>query len=486
MAAMNGMANNNGILDIVCSFLLYIAFAGFVSWFAGEAALLEMEKQIIVAEPAAVPENIHSLPMASYPLFMDNIDASDFLFSTFQAESPSDVHKVKKHIPLKNKACKVIEGRLGKHETFYQAMARKGVAGNLRAKIIKGLSRVVNFRRVHAGDIFSVKLDAENHLVEADYEKNPFEVYAFVPDIKGGPKAFRKPVFMERRVNKMAGYIDDSLEKSLLSAGATPDLVRSFKNIFSSRIDMKRDVRQGDSFEIVYEEYFRKGVRAGAGRILAASYSGRAFDRPLQAFYFAEKDGAPGRYFDADGNSLEPDFLKVPLVSYRLTSRFTSRRFHPVLKKYFPHYGVDLAAPRGTPVMATADGRVRFAGWQRGFGRTVVLEHKNGIRTYYGHLSRFGKGIKRGKKVRQKQIIGYVGKSGVATGPHLDYRISVNGRFKDPFKMRSKASGRLSGDTYATFLSDTKALVMMLDDKFSGELLTETIKFDKDKLLPNG
>ena len=475
-------------LDAVGALLLYLVFAGLVSWFSGEVALIELNNQAAALEHVAAPENMNSLPVASWPLFMENVEASDFLFSTFQAESYPEPHHLKPKSYFAGRVHRVIEGSLRKNETFYRAMIRNGVSTKLRSKIVRGLSGVVDFRKLHAGDTFVIKLDEQGRLLEADYEKTPFEVYAFVPerDVALGKKAFRKPVFVERRVNKLAGYVDRTLEGSLRSAGAGSSLIRSFRDIFSSRIDTQKEVQPGDYFEVVFEEYFKKDVLVASGRILVADYVSKAYGRSFEAFYYAKQKGMPGRYFDAEGNSMELDLLRAPLESYRLTSRFTSRRFHPVLKRYFPHYGVDLAAPVGTPVMATADGRVSFAGWQRGFGRTVVLEHKKGIKTYYGHLSRFGKNIRRGIRVQQKQIIGYVGKSGVVTGPHLDYRVSVNGRFKDPFKIKSKATGHLEKKDYAKFLSEIQALDMMLRDKFSGRLLTETIKLDGTHLLPNG
>jgi murein DD-endopeptidase MepM/ murein hydrolase activator NlpD len=292
-------------------------------------------------------------------------------------------------------------------------------------------------------------------------------------------------IFVERTVNKIAGDVTSTLSSSLQKAGVDPLLAHSFQSIFSARLNLDKDVMAGDMFEIVYEEYYRDRKRAGAGRILAATYYSIKYDRTIKAFYYAPEKGKPGHYYDEHGKSMELDILKAPLTSYRLTSGFTGRRYHPILKRYFPHYGVDLAAPLGTPVMATADGTVEFAGWRRGFGRTIILKHKNGFKTYYGHLHRFAKGIKKGKHVSQKDIIGYVGKSGVATGPHLDYRVSLNGRFLNPLKLKSKATGKLKGEKLAKYKNEIARLNRILCGKFSGQIITEHIKYDQNTKFPN-
>ncbi|MGC9023059.1 MAG: M23 family metallopeptidase, partial [Dissulfurimicrobium sp.] len=158
--------------------------------------------------------------------------------------------------------------------------------------------------------------------------------------------------------------------------------------------------------------------------------------KDINAYYFRRKGAKEGHYFDANGREIGTAFLRSPLPVIKVTSRFSYQRLHPILGSERPHLGVDLAAPIGTPVMAAADGKVEFAGWENGFGKTVRLRHSGGIETQYAHLSRFAKGIAVGARVKQKQVIGYVGMSGLATGPHLDYRLAVKGVFKDPFSVK--------------------------------------------------
>ncbi|MBW2164429.1 MAG: M23 family metallopeptidase [Deltaproteobacteria bacterium] len=201
----------------------------------------------------------------------------------------------------------------------------------------------------------------------------------------------------------------------------------AFTDIFASRLDFNTETRLGDQFDVIVEEYFKDDRFVGYGK---------------------------GKYYDSDGREVGTSFLRSPLPVYRVTSKFSKRRLHPILKVYRPHLGVDLAAPIGTRIMAAADGRVSFVGWQKGFGRTVILKHPGGYKTYYGHLSRFAKGIKKGIRVEQKQIIGYVGSSGLSTGPHLDYRIKENGIFKNPFNMKFKPKSKLAGKALDDYIEE--------------------------------
>lgn len=474
------------ISDYPAIFLFYFACVLFASWFSGEVDRLKSIEGDVLAKSVLAPENENFLPTASYPLFMSEVEASDFLFSTFEAESAAYT-KGSQDFKMSEKPLKVIEGSIGKNETFYRALKRCGVSGKLRSDIIKFLSKLIDFRKNKAGERFVVKLGSDNKLLECSYEKSPFEVYAFIPhDAEGKTDVvFRKPVFIERGVNKLAACVDNDLQISFRSNGLDRKLIDSLQNIFEIKVDFQRDTGKGDCYEIVYEEYYKDGESLGSGRILAASYKKRESEEALRAFYFVPGKGKPGHYYDPEGKSLELDLLKSPLKSFRLTSGFTGRRLHPIFKKYFPHYGLDLAAPTGTPVMAIADGRVEFAGWQRGFGRIVILAHKKGIKTYYGHLSAFGRGIKPGSRILKKEIIGYVGKTGVATGPHLDYRLSVNGKFKHPFRIKSSSSGKLSGALLTTYLKETEKLQRILNDTFSGQVLTETIPFESKAVLPH-
>ncbi len=367
--------------------------------------------------------------------------------SPLSVSHPQDVKKPDTPIADQHmRPARIIRGVIRSGETFNSTLARQKVDKRVSAEIIRGLSTVIDFKRCRPGESFCLSLDQKGHLMQCLYEKSPFEVYRLRPSHEDLQvlEAIRVPVSLELRVSRISGIIESSLFNSFIKAGATSRLTVAFADIFASQIDFNTESRSDDYFELIYERYFKDGVFVGYGRILAARYCSPGL-RDLEAYYYEPAGKESGRYYDASGAELGASFLRSPLPVYRLTSKFTRRRLHPILKVYRPHYGVDLAAPVGTPVMAAADGWVKFVGWQRGFGRIVILGHRGGYRTYYGHLSRFGHGIKKGVKVRQKQVIGYVGSSGLATGPHLDYRIKQNGVFRNPFSLKFKPRSRLRG-----------------------------------------
>jgi murein DD-endopeptidase MepM/ murein hydrolase activator NlpD len=209
-------------------------------------------------------------------------------------------------------------------------------------------------------------------------------------------------------------------------------LALQLSDIFAWDIDFSTDLRNGDTFKIVVEGFYLDGEFKKYGDILSAEFFNNG--EVYRAYRFEYNGGAD--YYDADGKSLRRSFLKAPLNFRRISSGFSKRRLHPILKIFRPHLGVDYAAPTGTPVSTVGDGTVIFAGYKGQNGKIVAIKHVNGYRTYYGHLSKIQRGIRRGTKVKQGQVIGYVGATGLATGPHLDYRIKVNNRFVNPLMLK--------------------------------------------------
>jgi murein DD-endopeptidase MepM/ murein hydrolase activator NlpD len=230
-----------------------------------------------------------------------------------------------------------------------------------------------------------------------------------------------------------SGVIEQSLFASLQAEAADPELAASLSNIFGWEIDFFTDIRAGDDFTILYEKKKYGDGSEVLGSILAARITTSGEDH--YAFGYKAKN-RPWGYYDVRGASLEKSLLRAPLKYTRITSGFKRSRFHPVLHHYAPHLGVDYAAPYGTPVRATGDGTVVTAARNRTNGRYVKIRHNRTYTTYYLHLSRFAKGIRKGRKVKQGQVIGYVGSTGLATGPHLDYRIKRNNRFVNPRTIR--------------------------------------------------
>ena len=238
----------------------------------------------------------------------------------------------------------------------------------------------------------------------------------------------------------ISGTIESSLFLTVSRLGERPELAYRLADIFAWDIDFMRDLRQEDSFRVLVEKRYRDGVFAGYGRLLAAEFLNQG--ESYRAVCFADKE-AQIAYYDTEGRSLKKSFLKAPLSYSRISSGYSKRRLHPVLRVWRPHRAIDYAAPVGTPIKAVANGVVTQRSYDKNNGNKVRLRHPNQYETTYIHLSRFGRGIKIGKKVTQGQVIGYVGATGLATGPHLDYRVFKNGRPINPLKIERIPSAPL-------------------------------------------
>lgn len=234
---------------------------------------------------------------------------------------------------------------------------------------------------------------------------------------------------IEARVKVVHGVVDSSLYASAHDAGLSADVIMRMANdIFGWDIDFALDIRHGDEFTLAYEQLFRDNQLVGDGKILAAEFIND--HHSFRAVRFDSADGVIGNYFTAAGKSMRKQFLRAPVDFTHISSRFSLARLHPILNLIRAHKGVDYAAPIGTPVKASGDGKVEFAGSRGGHGNVIILDHGAGVTTVYGHLSRFA--IHGGTRVVQGQIIGYVGRTGLATGPHLHYEYRINGVYKDP------------------------------------------------------
>jgi murein DD-endopeptidase MepM/ murein hydrolase activator NlpD len=252
----------------------------------------------------------------------------------------------------------------------------------------------------------------------------------------------------------VSAEINRSLYEALRAAGEGPQLAQQLIDIFQWDIDFF-ELRKGDSVSFVVSKQYAGSDVVGYGPITAARFTHRG--TTYEAFRHEMEDGRAG-FYASTGAPLRKQFLKAPLKFPRVTSGFTKKRFHPVLKYFRPHYGVDYGAPIGTPVMTTADGVVVEARYSPGEGNFIRVRHSSKIDTSYLHLSRFAKGLKKGTKVTQGDVIGYVGMTGLATGPHLDYRVAENGKWLDPLKLKSITPDPLRGGSLRTFLASVNRL----------------------------
>ncbi|MGW8161750.1 MAG: M23 family metallopeptidase, partial [Desulfobulbales bacterium] len=249
----------------------------------------------------------------------------------------------------------------------------------------------------------------------------------------------------------------------------------------ASKIDFNTETQTGDRFELLVEKYYKGPVFVAYGHILMARYQQK--NTTFEGYRYATEN-TPAGYFDANGEALGTWFIRSPIPFGRVTSRFSLHRKHPIDGVVRPHLGVDLAAPRGTPVMAAADGKVEFIGRRGGFGKTVILHHNGGYKTYYGHLSGYKKGLKTGSAVAQKEIIGYVGSTGRSTGPHLDYRIQHNGVFRNPFGMKFQAKTVLQGEELEHFHQERTGIARLFNaDTDTPILQVKTVTLSDDHAI---
>ncbi|MGE4299602.1 MAG: peptidoglycan DD-metalloendopeptidase family protein [Desulfovibrionaceae bacterium] len=300
--------------------------------------------------------------------------------------------------------------------------------------------------RIRAGQPYAVVLQ-DGAFTEFAYEIDA-DTRLVAQKSEDGFCAATEPIEYEVRHELVQGMVSSSLYEAVRDKGEGAELAIELFNIFAWEIDFVRDIRSGDTFKVYFEKRYRDGEFAGYGRILAAEFvnQGEAY----QGFRFEDADGRPG-FYTADGQNLRKAFLKAPLDFSRISSGYSHSRLHPVLGIRRPHHGVDYAAPIGTPVKASADGVVTRVSRTREAGKFINIRHPNGYVSGYLHLNGYAKGIKSGAKVRQGQVIGYVGKTGLATGPHLDYRIAINGRLVNPASIKNTRAKSLTKDQLARF-----------------------------------
>ena len=331
-----------------------------------------------------------------------------------------------------------LEHVIRRGDTLDGVLRRAGVPEAELHQASAAVSEVLDPRKLRAREAFYSMVHRDEGLVGVTLPRRGQGVV--VAERNGGDWTSRYRPYRRSHIRRLvSGELRGALETSIRRAGGPANLADSMARVLQWDLDFNRDLRVGDRFEILFDELLLDGQIQGVAEVHALRYRNR--DRWLEAYSFSEEgsgDGGSNRYYDSDGQPLRRQFLRSPLPYSRVTSRFSLSRFHPILKRRMPHYGVDYGAPVGTPVRATADGTVLSAGVRGGGGRTVRLRHPNGYLTAYLHLSGYAQGIRSGARVDQGQVIGYVGSSGLSTGPHLDYRVQRNGRWINPANLVSE------------------------------------------------
>lgn len=320
-----------------------------------------------------------------------------------------------------------IDAKIRKGDTLSHLFRRHGLDSKEAYRIAR-LEEAKPLLKFRPGETIRLKKSREGKLGLLQYRLGKFDVLNVCAD-QDSWLAYTKTRNPEIRINNVRAIIYNSL----LGAAAETDLslgtLYKVINLFAWQIDFSQDLRVGDQFLIIYEELFLDGKKIGEGEVIAAELivSGKTW----RAIRFSDEQGDP-HYFAPDGSSVTGTFLRSPLKFGHITSSFSNNRLHPIKKVWRAHKGVDYGAPTGTPVMATGDGLVTLSGWKSGYGKTVIIRHAGMYDTLYAHLSRYGKNITPGRRVKQGDIIGYVGSTGLATGPHLHYEFRIHGVHHNP------------------------------------------------------
>jgi len=362
-------------------------------------------------------------------------------------------------------ASQVTSGAIPEKSSLYASLCEVGIPQSLTIKITRALQPVFDLRHSSPGDSYSIEYIPPETLVRFEYSASGPDRYCVLP--KGDfLVASRSQKDLDCFLRCVRGKVEGSLWKTLVGLGEDPKLISKLADTFAWEIDFLTEVRDGDEFEMIYECFEENGTFAFCGNILAARYSLHGSDH----FAILYKDPEGNRdYYDLDGISLRKTLLKSPLNYKRISSKYSMSRLHPILKIRRPHYGIDYVAKTGTPVVAAGDGRVIFKGWKGEYGKTVIIRHNHGFQTCYGHLSRLAENLSNGKKVIQGQVIGYVGSTGLSTGPHLDYRVKKDGKYVDPLKLAPPSAKPVQKKFRQDFFQDRDEILSTMrsitDDK---------------------
>ena len=332
-------------------------------------------------------------------------------------------------------------------------------------EMMKSGEEVKTLTKIFPKDVIRV-LSGEDGVLQALRYDIDHKSYLMVERENGALVAKTYNHQIETRETHASGEIDSSLFLAAQDAGISQNVIMELANVFGWDIDFALDIRKGDTFTVLYEELYRNGEKISDGNILAAEFINDG--KPYRAVRYTNPQTNRSEYFTPDGKSMRKAFLRSPVNFTRISSRFTTKRYHPVLHKFRSHKGVDYAAKRGTPIEAAGDGKVIFKGKKGGYGKVMIVQHGSKYTTLYAHLKTYNRKLKVGSKVKQGQTIAYVGSSGLATGPHLHYEFRVNGVHRNPLTVKLPISKPVPKRYLADFELTTTPIFSQLD------LLTRT------------
>lgn len=348
-------------------------------------------------------------------------------------------------------------------DTLSTVFAKAGLPSSAVHDVLASSKEAKQLSRLKVGQKLQIELTEAGELARLASPLSKLESVELRKTASG--YAFKKEQIKPETDTAYAyGRIDSSLFLAAKRAGLSHNLTMDLANIFGYDIDFAMDIRKGDSFEVVYEEKSIDGQRVGTGNILAARFINRG--KSYTAVRYTNKQGNTS-YYTADGESMRKAFIRTPVDFARISSRFSNGRKHPILNKIRAHKGVDYAAPSGTPIKSAGDGKVILAGRNGGYGNTVIIQHGQRYKTLYAHMQGFAKGVRNGATVKQGQIIGYIGTTGLSTGPHLHYEFQVDGKHVDPLGLKLPMADPIASNEKQRFRQLSQPLMARMDEERS-------------------
>lgn len=431
-----------GVISLVATLLIISDDAEAIR---SEVAELPVETATLTATTAISDEHI-SLPLA-LP----------------QRSSASDTPEVVVNLaPIPPPAGKWHEVMVKNGDSLSLIFSRQGLSPQQLHQLLSLGKEAKVLTRLFPGDKLRLNITDDKQLVALSYKINPTKTLHITQraDDSAGYLATVEQLHTETRTANSHGTIDSSLFLGAQKAGLSDNLTMELAGIFGWDVDFALDIRKGDSFTVVFEEHYLDGKKLRNGKILAAEFINRG--KAYRAVRYTDTNGESD-YYSPDGKSMRKAFLRTPVEFSRISSRFNLKRKHPVLNKIRAHKGVDYAAPRGTPIRATGDGKIVHRGNKGGYGRTIIIQHGSRYSSLYAHMNNYARGMKHGKRVKQGQIIGYVGSTGLATGPHLHYEFRLNGAVRNPLTVKLPDAAPLAKKYRTDFSAKSRSYLAQLD-----------------------
>ena len=428
--------------------LIALSFVIFLS--AAQSLNLNLTKVIDTIQPTEITTEIPPVPVK------ENIQPAPVVYG------------------IATDSLEIVTGEIERGESLSTILAVYNITPTTVFNLAQKAKEVFNVKHIQSGRNYLL-LHARDSAQTAQYFiYEPTELEYVIYDLRDTLAVTRHQREMKIIERELAGEIKGSLYESVLAAGGSAQLVNKLADIYAWRLNLNK-IQPGDQFKLIFEEKQVNGHTIGYGTLKAA-----LFQHDGQLLYALGFDQGRGlSYFDQDGKSFKRAFLKEPLEYSRISSRYTMHRFHPVQKRYKAHLGTDFAAPRGTPIRSVGDGVILEAGYTRGNGYYVKIRHNKTYDTQYLHLSKFAKGIRKGAPVRQEQTIGYVGSTGLSTGPHLCYRLWKNGKQVDALKVKLPTADPVQKKNKPAFLATKEELIRRMEALEINAPHTEILAADK-------